>query len=129
MRLLPTCFSAFSAFSALSVFCLAACLSPAPTGDAGGGPEESADPPRYGRELGTLTALYPEPKPDGSFDLEVRFTQDTVLVDYEDLRTYASDSVGRALFHSTREPFYTRDDHCFFSPKKDACLAFRKTAR
>ena len=24
------------------------------------------------------------------------------------------------------EPFYTRDDHCFFSPKKDACLAFRE---
>lgn len=117
MRLLPIGFS---------VFCLMACLPSEPSRESTETPGEAANPPHYGRELGTLTALYPEPRADGGYDLELRFTRDTVLVDYADLRAYASDSLGRALFQSTQEPFYTRDGSCFFSPRKDACLAFRK---
>jgi hypothetical protein len=75
-----------------------------------------------------LTALYPNPRPGGGYDLELRFTRDTVLVEFEALRAYASDSVGRSLLRSSREPFYTRDGRCLFSPKKDACLAFRESA-
>jgi hypothetical protein len=116
---------------ALCLSGLAACMSAGsvegPSAAAPGGPG-GPDVSAYGRALGTLTALYPDPRPDGGYDLELRFTGDTVLVDYAALSAYASDSVGRSLLRSSREPFYTRDGHCLFSPKKDACLAFRESA-
>lgn len=81
---------------------------------------------RYGRELGTLTAIYPIPREDGGYDLELQLTNDTVRVDFEEARVYASDSMGRALFRSTKEKFFTLNEHCLHNPKKDACLGFRE---
>ena len=78
--------------------------------------------------MGTLTAIYPVPLPDGSFDLELRMTRDTVWVDLESLQAFASDSAGKALIRSTVETFYTKDERCFFNPKKAACLEFRTLA-
>lgn len=106
--------------------CLAACLAPDATAPAGNG--ESEMPAANGRELGTLVAIYPFPRKDGGYDLELRLTRDTILAAYEDIRVYASDSIGRAVLRSAREPFYTRDGRCFFNPKKELCLPFRPAA-
>ena len=106
---------------------LSGCLQQAPvapTDDAPTGPDHA----QAGRELGTLTAIYPVPLPDGSFDLELRMTGDTVWVELESLQAFASDRAGKALIRSTVERFYTRDEKCFFSPKKEACLEFRTVA-
>lgn len=118
MRLLPA-LAALAALLGLSG--LTACLPP-------DGPGEAETPPGYGRELGTLIAIYPEPRPDGGYDLELRLTRDTILADYGEVRAYASDSVGRSVFRSARETFYTRDGRCFFSPRKETCLPFRPAA-
>ncbi len=112
-----------SLFLALAVSgCLQAPLEPADAAPTGPGKAPSA------RELGTLTAIYPVPLADGSFAIELRMTLDTVWVDLESLQAFASDSAGKALIRSTVETFYTRDERCFFNPKKDACLEFRTLA-
>jgi hypothetical protein len=94
--------------------------------------ESPADPDSgrtvYGRELGTLTAIYPVPMPDGNFAIELRLTRDTVFVDLESLQAFAADSAGKALIRSASEPFYTRDEKCFYNPKKEDCLEFRKAS-
>lgn len=82
---------------------------------------------RPARELGTITAIYPEPRADGGFDIELRMTRDTVRVDLESLQEFASDSAGKALIRSTVEKFYTRDEKCLFNPNKDACMEFRRS--
>lgn len=82
----------------------------------------------YGRELGTLTAIYPLPMPDGGLAIELRLTLDTVFVDLEALQAFAADSAGRALIRSASAPFFTRDEKCFYNPGKEACLEFRKAS-
>ena len=109
-----------------SVF-LCSCFQPTKPEPAVDGPSETIRSPAV-RELGTLTAIYPIPLPDGSFDLELRMTLDTVWVDLEALQAFASDSAGKALIRSTVEAFYTMDEKCFFNPKKEACLYFRQAS-
>lgn len=115
----------------LSVLALAVsgCLQDPASGPAGSGglpPGIGPGGAPAGRELGTLTAIYPVPLPDGSFDLELRMTLDTIWVDLDSLQAFASDSAGKALIRSTVETFYTRDEKCFFNPKKEACLEFKQ---
>lgn len=109
---------------------LSNCMNPSGGPAEGEGSAPAADPiisiSQWGRELGTLTAIYPIPNPDGSYSLEFRMTKDTVRVDLDSLQSFVSDDVGKALIRSTREPFYTRNERCFFNPKKNACLEFRE---
>ena len=101
-----------------------ACMQPSsPGGDGPSGDNPPVVSP-WGRELGTLSAIYPIPNPDGSYSLEFRMTRDTVVVDLDSLRAFASDSLGKAVIRSTMEPFYTLNERCFYTPKKDACLEF-----
>lgn len=111
----------------LCVFLFSACLpgtDPAPESQGVRDPGTAG----YGRELGTLTAIYPQPLPDGTFALELRMTLDTVYVDLESLQAFAADSAGKALIRSTSEPFYTRDEKCFHNPGKAECLEFRQAS-
>jgi hypothetical protein len=117
----------------LCAFLFTACVPDMGTGTGTGtdpASESPADPGSgttvYGRELGTLTAIYPVPMPDGSFALELRMTRDTVFVDLESLQAFAADSAGKDLIRSASAPFYTRDEKCFYNPKKADCLEFRK---
>lgn len=109
---------------------LSNCMTPVqnPTEAGEGSPESRHPVSALGRELGTLTAIYPVPNPDGSYSLELRLTKDTVMVDLDSLKSFASDSLGKALIRSTQEPFYTLNERCFFSPRKEACLEFRNAA-
>jgi hypothetical protein len=109
---------------------LSNCMTPVQsTPEKGEGPPESRRPvSTWGRELGTLTAIYPIPNPDGGYSLELRLTKDTVMVDLDSLRSFASDSLGKVLIRSTVEHFYTLNERCFFSPRKEACLEFRDAA-
>ncbi|MEO6095114.1 MAG: hypothetical protein ABIW76_05370, partial [Fibrobacteria bacterium] len=107
----------------ICAFLFPACLpgtEPTPESE----PVQVSDSAAFGRELGTLTAIYPVPLPDGTYSLELRLTRDTVLVDLELLQAFVADSVGKALIRSAAEPFYTRDEKCFYNPKKEACLEF-----
>jgi hypothetical protein len=82
-----------------------------------------------GDELGTLVRIYPIPRPDGEYDLELQMTQDTIVVAFEEAKAFASDSIGHALFRSSIEPFYTLNGKCFYSPKKEGCLAYTKISK
>ncbi|HKP98150.1 MAG TPA: hypothetical protein VJ385_20640 [Fibrobacteria bacterium] len=54
----------------------------------------------------------------------MNMTKDTVVIDLAALQTFTSDSLGKAIFRSTSEPFYTLDGLCLYSEKKPDCLEF-----
>ena len=102
----------------IAAFALAAC-DPTPTQ-----PEATTPQPR---ELGTLTAFYPVLDSNGAWQIQLNMTKDTVVIDLAALQAFTADSLGKSIFRSKTEPFFTLDETCLYSNKKPECLAFKET--
>ncbi len=89
-------------------------------------PSESVSPGSQPRELGTLTAIYPVLDSTGAWKIRLHMTKDTIVVDLALIQAFTVDSLGKSIFRSTTEPFYTEDGTCFYSRKKPDCLEFRE---
>jgi hypothetical protein len=87
-------------------------------------PELNA-PDQMPRELGTLISYSPVVDSNGNYNVIIRLTKDTVLASLADIQAYASDSLGKEILRSSTEVFYTEDNLCAYSNKKDGCIPFQ----